>query len=268
MTMEDRKLYRAGQFANRAGVTTRALHHYDRLGLLKPSGRTDAGYRLYAESDLARVEQIVTLKFIGFPLKKIQELLDRKPLELPATLRLQRKIMEEKRRQLDLAIRAIQHAERVVQPRPGRASSARRGTGSPAEDGRWEALRKIIEVINMQQNSDFVNKYYTEEQLAELKSRWNPDLQTKAEGDWGALMRDVEAAVAAGEDPASDRSQALAARWQRLIDAFTGGNAGIAENLKRVYADRSNWPAGVQMPYSSEVGMFICKAVEVRNGRQ
>ena len=52
-----------------AGVTVRTLHHYDRLGLLRPAGRTAAGHRLYADRDLARLQQIVTLKFIGLPLE-------------------------------------------------------------------------------------------------------------------------------------------------------------------------------------------------------
>jgi DNA-binding transcriptional MerR regulator len=56
-------------------------HHYGRLGLLKPSKRTGAGYRLYSENDLLRLEQIIVLKFLGPPLKRIKELLDRKALE-------------------------------------------------------------------------------------------------------------------------------------------------------------------------------------------
>ena len=66
-----RALYQAHEFAELAGVTIRTLHHYDRLGLLKPSRRTEAGYRLYSESDLVRLEQIIVLKFLGLPLKRI-----------------------------------------------------------------------------------------------------------------------------------------------------------------------------------------------------
>jgi len=57
-------LYRVKEFAELAGVTTKALHHYERIGLLRP-GRTDAGYRMYAERDLERLEQIIALKFLG-----------------------------------------------------------------------------------------------------------------------------------------------------------------------------------------------------------
>jgi len=87
----------------------RALHHYDRLGLLKPSSRTAAGYRLYGPSDVARLQQIVTLKFIGFSLREIKRLLA--GADLPAALHLQRNTLDQKRRQLDLAIAAIAQAD-------------------------------------------------------------------------------------------------------------------------------------------------------------
>ena len=70
------KLYRVQEFAELAGATVRALHHHDRLGLLKP-GRTGAGYRLYSLRDFERLEQIVALKFLGIPLKQIRTLFSR-----------------------------------------------------------------------------------------------------------------------------------------------------------------------------------------------
>jgi len=68
---ETKSVYRASEFAALAHVTVRALHHYDRLGLLRPKQRSRAGYRLYSARDFARLEQIVVLKFLGIPLKQI-----------------------------------------------------------------------------------------------------------------------------------------------------------------------------------------------------
>ena len=246
------RLYQAHDFAERVSVTVRTLHHYDHLGLLKPSGRTASGYRLYSERDFARLEQIVALKFIGFSLKQIRDLLERKAADLPATLRLQSRILKEKRRQLDLAIQTIERARRLVTTR------------AAGREPDWEAFRKIIEVINMQQNTEWMNKYYTEEARQDLARRGTPEVIEQGQRDWAALIKEVEQAVAAGVDPASERAQELARRWQSLIGAFTGGNPAVAAGLKKLYADQSNWPSTFKKPYSDEVGEFICRAAEVR----
>jgi DNA-binding transcriptional MerR regulator len=86
---------RVHEFAQLAGVTVKALHHYDRLGLLKPA-RSAAGYRLYAASDLERLEQIIALKFLGIPLTQIAGVLDRTGAELRDALRLQIEALEVK----------------------------------------------------------------------------------------------------------------------------------------------------------------------------
>ena len=80
------ELYHTQKFAELAGVTVRALHHCDRLGLLKPRS-TQAGYRLYGFRDFERLEQIVALKFLGIPLKQIRALFNREATALPEALR-------------------------------------------------------------------------------------------------------------------------------------------------------------------------------------
>jgi DNA-binding transcriptional MerR regulator len=108
------KSYRMHQFAELAGVTVKALRHYDRLGLLRPV-RSNAGYRLYQPADLARLQQIVALKAIGLPLKHIRTLIDRVPLPLIATFKQQREVLEERRRLLDQAIQALEKAEAALE---------------------------------------------------------------------------------------------------------------------------------------------------------
>ena len=110
-------MYKVSEFARKAGTTVRTLHHYDRLGLLRPGGRSGAGYRFYGERELARLQQIATLKFIGLPLKAIKRLLERADLDLAETLRLQRRLLTEKRRQLEAAIQAIAAAESTTPTR-------------------------------------------------------------------------------------------------------------------------------------------------------
>jgi DNA-binding transcriptional MerR regulator len=239
--------YLPHEFAKRAGVTVRALHHYDRLGLLKPSGHTAAGYRVYSDRDFARLEQIVALKFIGFPLSQIRELLHRRDTDLSAALRQQRHILAEKRDHLDRAVQAIERAEKVV------ASG-----GEPD----WEPFRKVIEVIQMQTRKDWMKRYYTDEQLANLRQRWSPEVQQESERGWAALARDTEAAIATGADPTGETGLQLAARRQKLLAMFTGGDAGIEKSLQKLYADKVNWPSTFKKPFSDEVDTFLCQAAD------
>ena len=78
--------------------------------------------------------------------------------------------------------------------------------------------------------------------------------------EWARLLADVDAAIAEGADPAGERAQGLAARWSALIEEFTGGDPGILENLKRLYADQANWPDNFQKPFSNEAMAFISRA--------
>ncbi len=245
------KVYKIHEFAQMAGVTVRALHHYDRLGVLRPQ-RTQAGYRVYCERDLEQLEKIVALKFLGLPLKQIKLLLEQDGRGLAEVLRAQRMALEEKRRRLEQAISAIREAEDSV-------------TSSSQADA--AALRKIIEVIEMQNDTDFLKKYYSEEawnKLAGRRTEWTPELQEQTTRAWSDLFRDVEAAL--GEDPASEKAQALGVRWKKLIEAFTGGDKGIASGAGKVWADRQNLPAANQQqmaPFNNQqVWEFMAKVLK------
>jgi hypothetical protein len=130
-------------------------------------------------------------------------------------------------------------------------------------------LKKIIEVIEMQDNTDFKTKYYSPEaqaKLAEKREQWNSDLQEGVTKAWTELFRDVEAAL--NEDPAGEKAQALAARWKKLVEGFTGGDPDISKGLGKAWADREHWPANMQQqtaPFSNrKVWDFIHKAMSCR----
>lgn len=243
--------YRAHEFAKLAGVTVRALHHYDRIGLLQPSRRSDSGYRLYEDCDLARLEQIVVLKFLGLSLNQIRDLvgLADQHETLAEALRCQQAVLAEKRKHLDTVIRAIREAERSIEP--GRATD-------------WQQFMRIIKEIEMQNDVDWSKKYYNEDARAKVEDRrklWSPALQERVSRDWEALFADVEAAQ--NEDPASEKVQALVVRWKKLLAEFTGGDAEIQKGLNAMYADQQNWPQAQQERYSikPEIMAFITKAM-------
>ncbi|HEX8181462.1 MAG TPA: MerR family transcriptional regulator [Pyrinomonadaceae bacterium] len=245
------ELFQARDFAARAGVTVRTLHHYDRLGLLKPARRTAAGYRLYSTRDFARLQQIVTLKFIGLPLKRIKELLAGQQFNLATTLRLQREILAEQRTRIERALQAIGQAEWVLQQR-----------GAPD----WETFKTILEVMTVS-DMDWTKKYYSPDAQQKIDERAQTiprEVIEQGQRDWGVLIKECEQAVAEGVDPASARAQGLAARWSELIKGFTGGDPEIQRGLNQMYADKANWPAAFPRPYGDDVQAFITQAMTVR----
>ena len=246
MNKASEKFYRVREFAGKSGVTIRTLHHYDHLGLLKPSHHSESGYRLYAERDFARLQQIVTLKFIGFSLKQIKEFLDGEMYDLAEQLWLQRTALEQKRRGLELAIQAIGTAERII------------ASGAEPDSQTYET---IIRVINMENNKEWMRNYYTDEQLAELKRRSvdEADEIRDTQAEWAALIAEVEGAL--NEDPAGPRGRELAARWSGLVRRFTKGDPELAASVRKLYNDEANWPSHFQKPYSDAVGEFINAAM-------
>ena len=216
--------YRIHEFAERAGVTVKALRHYDRLGLLKPR-RTDAGYRLYSASDLERLERITALKFLGISLKQIKAVVDRPALALSAALRLQRTVLEERRRVLGRAICAIRDAEEAL------------ASDQAAESAAW---KRIIEVVAVQNDIESMKKYYSDETWLKRKQHyehWPP-------AEFEDLFREIGAAL--GEDPAGEKAQALKSRWRQVLNPMVTGDPEVQAGALAAWNDREHWPAAMR----------------------
>jgi DNA-binding transcriptional MerR regulator len=232
------------------GVTVRALHHYDRLGLLKAQ-RNASGFRIYSSTDLEQLETIIALKFIGLPLDVIREVLKRDGDDFATVLRTQITALEEKKRRLQIAIEAIRTAEATL-----------------ASGGRPD-LKHIVEVIEMQNDQDWMLRHFNESARPRVIDR----LVSLTKGDWACLQREwtelaTEIQVAVDRDPASPESQALLSRWEDLIRKITGNNQEIVHGLKSLYSDRGNWPEHVRHAIAPLLGerilVFIKGAIAAR----
>jgi len=246
-----KELYKTQEFAKLAGVTVRALHHYDRLGLLKPKQRSRSGYRLYADRDFARLEQIVVLKFLGIPLKQIRGLLE-SDSNLAVVLQRQQEILGEKRHQLDKAIRAIGNAQYAIQSR-----------GEPD----WKLFQLVVQEIEMQNSQEWKAQYFSAEaraKVAERQKLWSPEVQAQINKDWEQLYADAEACL--DEDPAGPKGQELAFRSLELINRFTGGDPEILKGVKAMWEDRANWKRDQMSEKFNKpkVQEFLRKAAEAK----
>jgi DNA-binding transcriptional MerR regulator len=207
--------YRIGELAQAAGVTVRALHHYDRLGLLVPSERTHGGHRLYTAADVQRLYRLLALRELGFPLGEIGAVLDADGA-LPGTVR----------RHLDHVERRLQQLE-AVRRRLARLLAAL-DTGAQATT----PILEVMEAMSM------FEKYYTPDQLAQLERRRQEfgDEKIKAvEREWAELYASLREHRERGTDPADPAVQALGRRAGELVEMFTGGDPAIRASLQRMY---------------------------------
>jgi len=106
--------FTVGELSKLTGVTVRALHHYDEIGLIRPSQRTRAGYRLYDQADALRLQQVLVLRELGVPLDEIGPAIDA-ARDRAALLRKHRAALVEKRGRLDAMLAAVDAALEVLE---------------------------------------------------------------------------------------------------------------------------------------------------------
>jgi DNA-binding transcriptional MerR regulator len=253
----------------------RTLRFYDKLGLLPPSGRTESGYRLYTDEDLLRLQQILALKFLGFSLDEIKTYLGTGPKGLRDALAEQKAMVRERRDQLDAVARALEETEELLR----------------ADGCDWECVVGVIRVIQMEQQTDWRRKYFTEEQLAtieDLGSRsysaearermaavhpgeWTEEDQQRVDARYAALHAGVKRLAAEGGDPAGPEAQALAAESLQLLEEFTRGNPQIEAGLSKWWENYQALPQEERPfppPLTEEEFEFLERAKAIyRRGR-
>lgn len=214
--------FRVGDLARQTGLSARTLHHYDAVGLLTPSLRTAAGHRRYTAADVARLQQVASLRALGLPLAEIRACLD-DGRSSPA---------ETVERHL-ARVRAQAEAARGLAERLDGLARLLRSRGAATTDD-------LLHTIHL---TTTMETYYTPEQMAYLQQRKEAvgeDRIREVQAEWPRLMAEVQAEMDAGTEPTDPRVLALARRWNGLVAEFTGGDPGIHQSLGRLYEERGD----------------------------
>lgn len=204
-------LLKIGELAKRTGLTVRTLHHYDAIGLLSPSARSEAGYRLYNEADIARLHRILALRRFGLALADIGTTLSRPDLSLAAVVA----------RQIDTLTEQIQQA-RTLRSRLSRLQKQ-------LADGQEPDLADWLTTLEQMTMYD---KYFSQEELTQLP------IYTQAEAvepEWQTLVAQVQALIDAGAAPDDARAQALSQRWMAMVRRDTGANPVLFAKLNAMH---------------------------------
>jgi len=192
--------YSVGRVADLSGVTIRTLHHYDEIGLLSPGGRSDAGYRVYEDSDLERLQRILFYRELGFTLKEISTIIDDPGTDAMGHLRRQRGLLVERIARFNAMVDAIDY-EMEARTMDINLEPEERfevfGDFRP-EDHAEEAERRWGETDSYKESNRRVSKYTKEDWLT-LKAEAEEVQNRLAAAFEAGLAPDSEEAMAAAE---------------------------------------------------------------------
>jgi MerR family transcriptional regulator, thiopeptide resistance regulator len=210
----DNQSLKIGELAKRTGVSIRTLHYYDEIGLLSPVTVTKSRHRLYGSAELVRLQQIKSLRQLGFSLEEVRACLDAP--EFSPT------------RVIDMHVRRLR--DQIDKERRLIALLETLGAGYQAE-----TLRSVQDFIGLIEEITTIERSFTPDELNEIHRRgeqMGAEHIKAIEKEWPTLIAQVRREMLVGTDPKSAQMQPLASRWRRLVREFTGGNPSIERKVR------------------------------------
>jgi DNA-binding transcriptional MerR regulator len=219
-----------------AGVSVRTLHHYDAIGLLVPSSVTQAGYRLYSDQDLERLQQILFFREIGFSLQEIKEILDSPGFDRRKALTAHRELLLEKRERME---RMLETVDRTIRSIEGGSVMAKKDLFDGFDmDKIKEHQAKYGEEARRKYGKDMV-------EAAERKVSGNSVEQWK-EMHEGMAHIYSRAASRMPFGPDDAEAQAAVADWRQFItDHYYDCTLEIYRGLGNLYVDDERFTANI-----------------------
>lgn len=234
---------RVKEVADLVGISVRTLHHYDAVGLLTPDEITDSGYRLYSDENLEILQQVLFFKELGFPLKKIKEIITSPSFNREETLILHKKMLLEKRTRLDKVIATI---DKTIQHTKGE-----------------------IEMTTKEkfEGFDFSHNPYEEE----AREKWGDTALDKSNGyakgmskenqeEFNAIYRNL--AALRHDAPDSKEAQAAIKVWYDYLQNFSHYSLDAFKGLGQMYAADERFTKNIDK-FGEGLAQFMCDAMEV-----
>ncbi|MED1569529.1 MerR family transcriptional regulator [Bacillus paramycoides] len=217
-----KKRWKVGELAKQTGLTVRTLHHYDQIGLFSPSEITDSRHRIYTEIDIAKLQQILSLKQLGFTLEEIKETIenpDFNPIEIIKV-------------QLEITKKQIEIQQKLYSRLEGMYELL-----SNQQEVQPENFIKLIEVINMSE------KYFTNEQLEKIKKQneqFSSEEKKEIEDQWFELIAKIRTELEKNTPTNHPEVIKLAKHWKELTNKFTSGDPEIIKAAERFHSENPN----------------------------
>ncbi|EJO5347721.1 MerR family transcriptional regulator [Clostridium botulinum] len=246
--------YKVKEIADMAGISVRMLHHYDKIGLLKPESISAAGYRLYTNENLDRLQQILFFKELNFPLKEIKIILDSPNFNRKEALKTHKQLLLEKKLRLEKIIHSIDK------------------TIDGIEGGVKMDKKEIFEVFNMAEIESHQKKYSEEVKRkygnSSAYKEYNEKTSKYEKEDWNNIMKNWDIiykklASLMDKDPANNEVQQAIHQFRDHISKnFYECTPEIFRGLGELYVNDERFTANIDK-YKVGLSKFLREAINV-----
>ncbi|HLR68144.1 MAG TPA: MerR family transcriptional regulator [Virgibacillus sp.] len=243
-------MYSIGQLSKKIGVTVRTLDYYDEIGLITPSSNTEGGHRLYDDSDVLRLEQILALKYMGFSLQQIQKILNQSTVSWKQSLEQQLRMIQQQQKHLSELERTIQGVLYSVQFE---------------NDVKWAIIFDIIHMF--QKDGSTVHRLfenYFDPDEREIIKHLNEQTNENDFYKWQQIIQEVRENL--NEDPGSETAQRLARQWMNKVDVMFSGNKKLEAKMWEAIKEHSE--DMVFYPMDTDVVSFMDRAITIMYQRK
>ncbi len=215
------------------------LHHYDKISLFSPSQYSDTGHRLYTESDIVRLQQIMSLKQLGFALEEIKEIMENRNFNPVEIIKVQLDDVKKRIRLQELLCSRLEKIYELL---------------NSQQEVTPEQFINLIEVINM--NKD---KYFTQEQQEKMFEQFGLEERKQYVSKWAEITAKIRVEYEKGTPPENLDVTQLAKQWNEFVNKLTFADPEISKAAERYY--RENPEIGEKFGIDQQLSDYIKKAM-------
>ncbi|MDZ5610024.1 MerR family transcriptional regulator [Bacillus pseudomycoides] len=243
------------ELTKETGVTVRTLRYYDQINLLKPSGKTEGGHRLYSEADVIRLQQILFLKEMGFSLKEITNMLVTDEFSLKETLEKQLKFVQEEQKKFN-------RMERILQAVVYSAELE-------GELG-WKIM---FELIQLSQQSPRIREMFQQKIFSDEERKLLHNLPNMSEEDanvreWVDLLKQLRSFMKEEKDASHDDVQEATKRLMAKCMEMANGDEAFLDKLWEVRKSKENSQKMSMYPIEEELLAYMDEAFRIYDERE
>ncbi|WP_246001245.1 MerR family transcriptional regulator [Oceanobacillus piezotolerans] len=244
------KIYTIGKLSKSTGVTVRTLDYYDEIGLIKPSSKTSGGHRLYSEDDVMRLERVLALKYMGFSLEQIKDIL------INTTSNWQESIQQ----QLELVKREQERLKMLEQALLGVSYSI-----EFEGEINWPIIFSIIQLYQQDPEDALqqYKEYLSEDEMKKIMDMNAGNMSEEDIKEWLKVVGDIRNNLHL--DPYSEKAEQLVISWADQADKMFGQDEELLGNMWEALQDLKEGIAFY--PMDKDVIDFI-KRVAIAKGEE